>query len=207
MAVKMYATIYLLALISIVFVLQLASDGFTDFFVLEGSSVIYRPWTLVTSVFLHGGVQHFTSNFIALTLFGFALEGVVGKRRLLWVFLVAGIVASIASLFLYASTLGASGAIFGLIGALTVLRPRMTVYAFGVPMPAVAASLFWAMLDIGGLFYPTDVANLGHLGGLAAGLAIGYALRGGYKEPPPKKEKVLTEKELNEWEERYMSTG
>lgn len=203
-AMKIYATVYLLILITIAFLVQITVNGFTDNFVLVSKELLDSPWTLLTSIFLHGSMQHFASNFIALTFFGFALEGVVGRRRLLQIFLVTGIAASMASSTLYASSLGASGAIFGLIGALTVLRPRMTVYAFSVPMPMVIAAAMWAILDIGGLFYPADVANLAHLAGLAAGLVIGYAIRNDYKEPKRKKAKILTEKELQEWENRHM---
>ena len=80
----------------------------------------------------------------------------------------------------------------------------MAVYAFGIPLPMVLASFLWALLDLGGLFAPSGTANLAHLIGLAAGSTIGFSFRSKFKEPARKKEKVLTESELNEWEEAYM---
>ncbi len=198
-----YITFYLIAAITAVFILQLSATGLTDSFALVSSEALARPWILLTSVFLHGSVSHLLSNMIALGFFGFVLENITGSRRFMAIFIGTGIISSAASLS-YESSLGASGAIFGVIGALAAIRPRMTVFALGVPMPMFVAAAFWALLDIGGVFYPTNVANLAHLAGMASGLAIGFALRKDFKEARGRKEKALSENEIDEWEDRYM---
>ncbi len=200
---NIYLTFYLAVLIALVFILQAVAGDLTAF-VLVSSEVINRPWTLLTSVFLHGSASHLLSNIFALAFFGFLLESIIGSRRFAFVFAVAGAFSGIASIFFYTATIGASGAIFGVIGALTILRPRMVVYAFGIPLPMAVASLLWALLDIGGFFYPSDIANLSHLAGLATGLVIGCKLRSRFREQKDKKERLLTEQELNVWENRYM---
>ena len=203
-SMKIYAIVYLLILIAIAFLVQVMINGFTDSFVLVSKEVLDRPWTLLTSIFLHGSASHLLSNVFALIFFGLAVEGLLGSRKFIGIFLGAGLVASVSSTFLYTATLGASGAIFGIIGSLAFLRPKMAVYAFGIPMPMFAAVIMWAMLDFAGLFYPGNTANLAHLSGLIAGLAAGFMLRKEFREPPRKKEKPLKEKELDEWEDEYM---
>ncbi|MBI2075897.1 MAG: rhomboid family intramembrane serine protease [Candidatus Aenigmarchaeota archaeon] len=200
---RLNTTLILLAAIIIAFGFQTVF-GITDNFALVAKDIAARPWILVTSVFLHSGPEHLVSNAFALVLFGLALESIIDGRRFATIFFVSGIAASIGSSLIYPVSLGASGAIFGIIGALTMLRPKMAVYAFGIPLPMVVASLLWALLDLGGLFYPSGTANLAHLVGLAAGLTAGFSLRNTFKEPAGKKEKVLTEKELDDWEESYM---
>lgn len=203
-SMKIYATVYLLILITIAFLVQVTVNGFTDSFVLVSKDVIEKPWTLLTSIFLHGSLSHLLSNVFALLFFGILLEGLLGARRFVAIYLGAGLLASIFSIFLYEATLGASGAIFGIIGSLAILRPKLAVYAFGIPMPMFAAVIMWAMLDFAGLFYPSNTANLAHISGLIAGLTAGFTLRKEFKESPRKKEKPLKEKELDEWEESYM---
>ena len=90
------------------------------------------------------------------------------------IFFASGIAASLASAVFYPSSLGASGAIYGIIGALAATKPRMTVWAFGVPMPMFVASLLWLALDFGGLFYTSSVANAAHIAGLATGIAAAF---------------------------------
>lgn len=200
---RLNITLILLASIVIAFGLQTVFS-ITDIFALVSADVTTRPWILATSIFLHSGPEHLFSNAFVLLLFGLALESIIGSRRFAAVFFIAGISASIGSSIIYPVSLGASGAIFGIVGTLTVLRPKMAVYAFGIPLPMVLASFLWALLDLGGLFAPSGTANLAHLVGLAAGLVVGFSFRSKFKEPARKTEKVLTESELNEWEETYM---
>jgi len=109
------------------------------------------------------------------------------------------------SLFFYPSVIGASGAIFGIMGVLAVIRPKMVVPAFGVPIPMVVAAVMWAALDLGGVFYPSSTANIGHLAGLGAGIVVGFWLRPRYKLAEKKKEKIKLDKEyFREWQEKYM---
>ena len=197
-----YYSLILLGACVFAFILQ-AIPGFTEAFLLESSDVFARPWILVTSIFLHGSLEHLAFNMFALFLFGLLLEQFVGSRKFLVIFFLSGIAASIASAFFYPFSLGASGAIYGIIGTLAAVRPKMIVWAYGVPMPMVVVGIFYLLLDIGGLFYPSDIANAAHIGGLIVGAAIGLAIR----RPEPKaekREKVLQEEEIKKWEDEWM---
>ena len=84
-------------------------------------------WQLLTSNFTHVEIWHVAMNMFALFIFGPALEAIVGRARFLAVYLVSGLASSVLVLFLAgsgSSTLGASGAIFGLLGALLVLATK-----------------------------------------------------------------------------------
>lgn len=189
-----------------VFFAQIAFPVVTDVFVLQSSDVLVRPWILVTSIFLHGGIEHLLYNMIALVIFGMILESIIGSKKFVAIFFVTGIIASIGSSFFYNAALGASGAIFGLLGTLAVLRPRMTVWVYSVPMPMFFAAGVWLVIDLLGVFYPSGTANVAHIAGLIFGAAIGYYMRKQYPEAQRrwKKEKVLSDDEINNWEEHYM---
>ena len=134
----------------------------------DGPFPIY-PWTIVTSIFLHAGIIHLASNILFLLLFGFILEEQVTKKRWVTSFLVTGIagnltfiIADLAAFFLTGAPnagalscgVGASGAVYGIMGAATGFR-------------AVILIIFVAGLDLfaGGGFFA-------HIGGLVTGLAL-----------------------------------
>lgn len=188
----------------LVFILQLAFP-ITGIFALISENVLFAPWTLVTSVFLHGSIEHLMYNMFALALFGFILERIVGSRRFLILFFSGGIFASIGAAIFYPASLGASGALFSILGALTVLRPRMMVWIGGIPMPMFVAAILWAAIDIMGMFAPGETANAAHLFGLAFGLIYGFTLikEFGEKRQPRERPSVSNE-EIEEWEKRWM---
>lgn len=198
-----FAALILCGVIVLVFLAQLYVHAFTDAFVLDSSRAAAEPWILITSIFLHGSVTHLLSNLFALGLFGSILERLIGARRFLLYFFATGLLASVASSFFYASSLGASGAIFGVLGVLAALRPKMVVWTYGVPMPMFAAVAFWFLLDFAGVFFPSNIANVAHIAGLFAGIAIGLATRSAYKEAPGRKG-ILSRQEMDEWEDEYM---
>ena len=119
----MRATIAIAVVIIGVFAVQMIVPSITNDFALVSSQASAEPWTFVTSMFLHGDVLHIGYNLIALFIFGLILESVIGSRRLLAVFFGTGILAGFVSIFFYNAVIGASGAIFGIIGTLAVLRP------------------------------------------------------------------------------------
>ncbi len=200
-----WLALWLTLFISAIFVIQVIFPPLTEDFLLISSDVYERPWILVTPIFLHGDITHLLYNMLALATFGSILEKSIGERKFLFVFFITGLISSIASTFLYTSVLGASGAVFGVIGALALLRPRMVVWALGVPMPMVVAAAAWSTLDIIGLFSPSGIANLGHLGGLFAGLVIGLYWKKKYPESKKRKsEKILKDEDVDEWEKHYM---
>jgi len=193
-----YAAIMLCGAMALIFVAQNMID-ITGSMLLT-KDVLSTPWTLITSIFIHGSMGHLLGNIFALGLFGSILERIHGTKKFLLVFFASGIVSGIASSFFYDAALGASGAIFGVLGMLAALRPKMMVWTYGVPMPMFIAAGFWLVLDIAGAFYPTNIANMAHIAGLAFGIAIGITQR----NPQSEEKKPLSEEELDDWEQEYF---
>jgi len=160
----------------LIFLVQLLFSDFTELFLLNSFAFV-QVWRFISAMFLHGGLPHLLYNIFALGLFGSMLERLIGSRRFLIVFFATGVLANILSVNFYDSSLGASGAIFGIIGALIVVRPLMVVWAFGLPMPLFIAGILWAAGDLIGLFVPSNVANLAHLSGMFFGLLFGIVYR------------------------------
>ena len=136
-------------------------------------------WRLFTAMFLHAGLLHIALNMYGLYLFGGLVERALGRVRFLAVYLVSGFLASVAS-FTFSDPrsfgVGASGAIFGLLGAWVAfnLRRRGTAFA--------SANLRWAFMLIAinlvlG-FSLVTVDNFAHLGGLGAGFVAGGLAEG-----------------------------
>ncbi len=200
-----YSSLILIAVCSAVFATQILHPPFTDEFILNSNYAAAKPWTLITAIFLHADYLHLFYNMLALAMFGLVLENIIGSRKFLVVFFAAGLAANIVSIFFYDNVLGASGAIFGVIGTLVVIRPRMIAFALGVPMPMIAAAALWALLDLGGVFYPTNIANAAHLAGLVAGITFGICYRKDYPEKKEKTKRPLSEKDIKEWEEKHMT--
>jgi uncharacterized protein len=196
---------YLVGIAVIGFILQQLIPGFTDMFALVSADVLSRPWTTITAIFLHGDIAHLLYNMFALALFGIILERIVGKKRFLIIFFVGGLLASIGSVFLYRAAVGASGAIFAVLGTLAMLRPRMQVFVSYIPMPMYVAAAVWIFIDVVGLFVPSGTANLAHLVGLAFGLGTGYKLREKFGERADGREIYhVDEKEFDNWEKKWM---
>jgi len=153
-------------------------------------AVLSQPWTILTSMFLHGGLWHIFANMMTLYFFGSTLLGMVGRGRFLTVYFCGGIIAgifytvitflgAISGIAFFGSpfvpVVGASGAVFALAGGLVVLRPRMAVMIFPIPLPIP----LWVAV-IGGfllLSFMPSVAWQAHLGGLVVGLIAGYIFR------------------------------
>lgn len=185
----------------------MAIPSLTDALSLVSADLLVRPWILITSMFAHGSLEHLIYNMFALALFGSILEKIIGSRRWLIIYFVSGIVAGIAASVFYPASIGASGAIFGLLGALAVLRPRMTVWVGGIPMPMAVAAGVWAAGDLIGLFVPSGIANAAHIGGLVIGLIAGALWRKRFGEPLfVRKEKgpETDENEIRSWEKRWF---
>jgi len=151
---------------------------------LQTASFLERPWTIVTNLFVHGGIWHLLFNMITLYFFGTFLIRLVGTRDFLIIYFLGGIAGNIVfMLFAYfhlltspfSIVIGASGAIFALGGALALLTPRLRVFVFPIPVPmplwVAVIGGFVIMVFVGG------VAWQGHLGGLVFGLLAGLVLR------------------------------
>ncbi|MFB6088729.1 MAG: rhomboid family intramembrane serine protease [Candidatus Aenigmatarchaeota archaeon] len=199
-------SIKLVIICTCLFILQSIFPTITNRFALTSSRVLSEPYLLISSIFLHGNPEHLIFNIFALGLFGSILEKIIGSKKLIKIFFITGIIAGMGAAFFYESSLGASGAIFGLIGTLTVLRPKMMVWAFGAPLPMFLAAFIWITIDVIGFFAPTGTANAAHLAGLFAGILVGLYLRPNFKkeEKGETDEDVPSEKELEKWEDNWI---
>ena len=143
--------------------------------------------TLITSMFLHGGWLHLGGNMLYLWIFGDNLEKTMGHARFLVFYLACGVAAGLAHIFLSGAsnvpTIGASGAISGVLGGYLVLFPRNRVRVLTragiVAMPAIVVLGFWIVIQlingIGSLAVRTEtggVAYMAHIGGFIAGIVL-----------------------------------
>jgi len=184
------AALWLCFIIFVIFLFQVFLNGFTDYFVLDTKTVLFNFYTLITSIFLHSGIPHLFYNLFGLALFGSILEHIIGSKKFLILFFISGLAASLVSIPFYARVLGASGAIFGILGMLGILRPKLTVWLYSMPMPMIAALFVWGAGDVLGIFVPTGTANIAHLGGLGVGLIAGLFYRRQFREKREKKDEI-----------------
>ena len=205
-----YYSLKLALICIIVFILQAMIKGFTELFVLNENS-FFQPWRFVSAIFLHGSLLHLLYNMFALALFGLFLEGLIGSKRFVLIFLVSGILANLVSILFYPSSLGASGAIFGVIGALIVIRPLLIVWAFGLPMPIFVAGILWAAGDLMGAIgflagNPIDnTGNIAHLSGMFFGLLFGSLYRDWAKRREKRGKIRINERYMRGWEDNYLN--
>ncbi|MDQ6641014.1 MAG: rhomboid family intramembrane serine protease, partial [Actinomycetota bacterium] len=129
-------------------------------------------WQIVTSMFLHVELFHIGFNMLALWFLGPMLESVLGRARFLAVYLVSGLTGSAAVMWFAGAnsqTLGASGAIFGLMGALVVVSLKV-----GADFRQI---LFWIGINLVFTFYAgASISWQGHIGGLVGGAVVAAAI-------------------------------
>jgi hypothetical protein len=158
----------------VIFIFQIAlGDWFTRAFMLVGPDIFARPWILLTSMFLHADPFHLFFNMYVLFLFGPMIEHKIGPKRFIFIYLLAGLVAGFVSSFIYLNALGASGAIYGILGMVMILMPHLKVMPLFIPIPMDLwkALLIFVFLD---LFVFSHVAVAAHIVGAVCGIL--YAL-------------------------------
>jgi len=161
------------------FVVQLiAGRPILEFFALCPLLVIQRYyfWQIFTYMFLHGGMTHLLFNMLTFFMFGCEMERHWGSRRFFRYFLITGVGAGLCAFLVPSSypafTLGASGAIYGVLLAYGLTFPDRTIYMYMIfPIPA---KVF--VLIMGGIVFlstlssaNTGISNIAHLGGMAIG--------------------------------------
>jgi membrane associated rhomboid family serine protease len=149
-------------------------------------------WTFITSMFMHGGFFHLFVNMISLFFVGSLVEKLIGRKRYFWFYILSGVFAGLLFVIsgliftqdLNTYAVGASGALFGLIGVLMFLTPNLPVYVMFIPIPIklkYAAPGMLVLLWIVSIAGNVPIGNMAHLGGLIAGLGYGLYLRKKFK--------------------------
>lgn len=202
---------YTLTIISftvLMFVLQYTVPGLFNLFVLDPAvrSILYKPWTLVTVMFLHGGLFHLLANMITFYFFGTPVEKMVGGKELLKLYFGGGIIASLAFVgfrnllyTMYGSTMasktllglqftsmetlglavGASGAVVAFVGAVAMLYPEAEVLLyFVIPMKIKTAVYAFGVLEGFNLLTKLLGYNLPIIGGFASSAHLAGLLIG-----------------------------
>ncbi len=156
------------------------SNEFVDRWALNGFDVADGEWwRLITGAFLHASLIHLAFNMLMLWWFGQALETALGRGRFLGVYLVSALAGSAGALLLTSpgtNTVGASGAVFGILGAGLVLERRQ-IYVFG------GGALFVVVLNVIFTFAVSNISIGGHLGGLVGGMLAVLALSAAGRHP------------------------
>ena len=177
-------SLYLLAVMVISFILQQVIPGYTEALYFDPSKALSEPWLFVTSIFLHGGLMHLFFNGYALFLFGSILERKVSRKDFMIIFFAGGIIGSLVYYLTIVTgiapdipALGASGAIFAILGAVAVLLPNLRIFFFFFPMRMREAAILWFIIEfLGTLNTSSGIASAAHLGGLVFGVLYAYHL-------------------------------
>ena len=167
-----YVTMVLIALCSGIWLLEQVSRSGWLFQTFALAPVIGKeePWRFLTSAFLHGPLIHILFNMFALWMLGGYLEPLLGRVRFLVLYLLSALGGSVAYVLLnpinsYGGVVGASGAVFGLFGAVIVLNKALGRATSGIGLTlALNAAL--------PILYPGTIAWEAHVGGFITGLAL-----------------------------------
>ena len=162
---------------------------FAEYLALWPLGANFWPWQLLTYMFMHGGLFHLLFNMLALWMFGMELETIWGSRSFLVYYLVCGVGAGVANLLVApllgqtAPTVGASGAVFGVLIAFAMLFPDRPIYVYFL-LPVKAKYLVTAYIALELFFGVTGtsdgIAHVAHLGGAAVGFLLMLAQRSGF---------------------------
>jgi membrane associated rhomboid family serine protease len=145
--------------------------------------ILVRPWTVITSMFVHAGWMHILFNMVSFFWFGPRVEERLGGRAFLTLYFLSGIGGAVLSVAMPSTRMipivGASGAIMGIAVAFARFWPRARFYMYGVvPVEAWLLILIYVVLDLGGAvgIGGAGIAHFAHLGGAAAGYLYLVAL-------------------------------
>ena len=158
--------------------------------VLPGDPYQFHVWQLVTYMFLHGSLGHIFFNLFALWMFGTAIENTIGTRRFVQYYFLTGIGAGIIQLLVninvdpvimrgalyFIPTVGASGAVFGILLAFGMMFPNREIFFIFIPFPIKAKYfvIFYGAFELfmGVSSLETGIAHFAHLGGMIVGFIL-----------------------------------
>ena len=148
----------------------------------------FEIWQLISYMFLHGGIGHIFFNLFALWMFGQAIENFWGTKRFVIYYFLTGIGAGLLHILInsdpvatsqglrYVPTIGASGAVYGILLAFGMMFPERPIYLFLLPIPVKAkyfVAFFGVIELISGITRPgSGVAHFAHLGGMVVGFIL-----------------------------------
>jgi len=170
---------FLIAINVLVFIVTSVNSEVVLLLGLQPATFLQQPWTIISNLFVHGGIWHIFANMLSLYFLGSLLLRLIGGRNFLLVYFIGGVVGNVLFILLanpLSVGIGASGAIFAVGGALAILVPKLPVFIFFIPIPTplwVAIVVFLLLSFIPGI----AIAWQAHLGGLVLGLMAGYYFR------------------------------
>ena len=196
-----YVTVLFIALNILIFVFQMLSPEGLQHYVFQMGAIPYEithftsiqvpgitrlpfPLTLITAMFLHGGLLHLLGNMLYLWIFGNNIEDYLGSVKFFVFYFLAGLGASFAHILFNPNSqtpmIGASGAIAGVLGAYLILYPRANVMTLVflfffiriVPIPAAIVLGFWFLLQMMNIGMGGNVAWFAHIGGFLIGILL-----------------------------------
>ena len=198
---KPIVTACLIAVNVLVFLYEISLDPFTLNWLFSQYGLVpskFHYMDLITSMFLHGGWMHLIGNMWFLWIYGDNIEDILGRWKFLLFYLLCGIAAGLVQAFVSGGsrvpTVGASGAIAGVMGAYLVKFPRsriltlVPVFVFVTTMeiPAVFILLYWFVIqffsgfgNLGQVNESGGVAFFAHIGGFLAGMILIYVMGSG----------------------------
>ena len=188
-------TVILIALNILIFLYQVFSPQGLEYHVFRMGAIPYEithfttvtffpriapPLTLLTSMFIHGGILHLFGNMLYLWIFGNNIEDFLGPFRFILFYLISGLGASLIHIAFHPSSrvpmIGASGAIAGVLGAYFLLYPEARVLTLVLiwilPVPAFIILGLWFVAQVMNIGIGGGVAWFAHIGGFLIGLGL-----------------------------------
>ena len=194
LSVNIYFILLNIILFFVFFILIQLNAVFLDYIALKPLNISQGRylWTFLTSMFMHAGFFHLFANMFSLLFIGSLTEKILGGKRYFWFYMISGLFAGllfVGSTWVFPEdvntfAVGASGALFGLVGLLVLLTPNLPVYLMFIPIPIKMKFagpgilvLLWFISLVGNI----PIGNDAHLGGLLIGLIYGFYLKNKYK--------------------------
>jgi membrane associated rhomboid family serine protease len=174
-------------------------NSLADLFVNYGFSfqnlLSKRYWVFITSIFFHADPEHLVLNMLALFFFGRVVELELGRKKFLLIFFLSSFVGSLAFLVPsffgisnFGSVIGASAAIFGLMGTAMLVKPlEFVFYPYLIPVPLILVAMLYTLYNIASFLLvaanlqESDISYVSHIAGLATGMFFGFKEEGSKK--------------------------